>query len=51
MNTGKVVGGSVLIFTAIWVFMMLPDFTARFLGAAILGILGLYLLIAGMNEE
>lgn len=52
MKTGKVVGGAILIVVAIWVFTIMPtqDLT-KYLGGAILGVLGLALLITGLKSE
>jgi len=51
MNTGKVVIGAILLVVAIWVFIAMPDPTARYLGGAILGILGLAALVTGVKEK
>jgi len=51
MNTGKVVIGAILLVIAIWVFITLSDPTARYLGGAILGILGLASLVTGVKEK
>lgn len=51
MENGKVVGGAILLLIAIWVFMTMPDYTARFVGGGILGIFGLVLLIQGLQKR
>lgn len=51
MNTGKVAGGAIMLILAIWVFMAMSDFTARFVGGSIIGILALVLLIEGFKEK
>lgn len=50
MDTGKVVGGAILVVIAIWVFMTMTDPTAKYVGGAILGILGLAALITGYKK-
>lgn len=51
MVNGKVVGGAILVVIAVWVFMVMPDYTARVVGGAILGILGIALLVSGLKRE
>ncbi|KAF5418953.1 MAG: hypothetical protein C5S44_12135 [Candidatus Methanocomedens sp.] len=51
MDTGRVVGGAILLVVAIWIFMTMSDPTAKYLGGVILGILGLALLITGSKEK
>lgn len=51
MDTGKVVGGALLLIVAVWVFLTMTDVTAKYLGGAILGIVGLALLYTGLKEE
>ncbi|WP_255335024.1 hypothetical protein [Methanosarcina sp. KYL-1] len=51
MVNGKVVGGAILVVIAVWVYMIIPDYTAKFVGGAILGILGIALLISGLKRE
>lgn len=51
LDIGKIVGGAVLLVIAIWVFMTMGDPTAKYLGGAILGILGLALLITGLMKK
>jgi len=49
MKAGKVVGGLILVVVAIWAFVTLANPTAKYLSGAILAILGLVLLIAGLS--
>jgi|LGVC01.1.fsa_nt_gb hypothetical protein len=51
MNNGKIVIGAILLVITIWVFITMSDTTARYLGGAILGILGLASLITGLKEK
>ncbi|MFY1110991.1 MAG: hypothetical protein AB3K77_04820 [Methanosarcinaceae archaeon] len=51
MDTGKVIVGAILLIIAIWVFLTMSDFTARFVGGGVLGILGLVLLIQGSKKQ
>jgi len=51
MDTGKVVTGAILLLIAIWIFLAMSDFTARFVGGGILGILGLGLLIQRLKSS
>lgn len=51
MNSGRVAAGAILLMVAIWVFVTMTDITARYLGGAILAILGLALLIKGSKSD
>jgi len=51
MKIGRVIGGLILIAVAIWAFVSLTNPTAKYLGGAILAILGLVLLIPGLGSE
>lgn len=50
MDIGKTVGGALLISVAVWAFVSLADPAAKYLGAAILGILGLALVFSGYKK-
>ena len=51
MDTGRVVGGALLLVVALWAFLTLTDPTAKYAGGAILGILGVALLATGIKEK
>jgi len=51
MDTGKIVGGAIVLIIAIWVFLTMTDVTAKYLGGAILAILALALLISGFKKK
>ncbi|NIN51554.1 MAG: hypothetical protein GTN80_00055 [Nitrososphaeria archaeon] len=52
MQTGKVVGGVILLVAAIYVFSVMPtaDPTVRYSGGAGLAVVGLALLITGLKK-
>jgi len=51
MNNEKVVGGAVLLVIAIYVFITISDFTTRFVGGAVIGIVGLVTLLSGLKKK
>ncbi len=44
-DIGKIVGGVILVIVAVWAFVSLTNATARYVGGAILLIVGLALII------
>ena len=50
MNTGKIVAGIMLLVIAMWVFMTISDAAAKYIGGAILGIIGLATLARGIKR-
>lgn len=51
MDLGRVVLGGILAVVAVWAFVTQTDFTAKYAGGAILGILALAVLYSGVREK
>ena len=51
MKVGSIVAGVLLLAVAIWVLLTIDNVTARYLGGAVLGVLGIALLFAGLRTE
>lgn len=51
MNSGKVLIGIIVLAVAIWMLLSLTNTTARYLGGAIVAIVGIYLLVTGLKKR
>ena len=47
MNTGKLIGGIILLLVAIYIFMTQTDFNIQYFGAGIVALIGLVILYSG----
>ena len=51
MKVGSIVAGVLLLAVAVWVLLTIDNVTARYLGGAVLGVLGIALLFTGLRAE
>ena len=50
-DIGKIVAGVILVIVAIWAFISLTDPTAKYVGGAILAILGIALIVTPLLKK
>jgi hypothetical protein len=51
MKVGSIVAGILLLAVAVWILVTMDNVTARYLGGAVLGVLGIALFFAGFRAE